>query len=560
MDHKTTEVAPRLSVSFVYCFVLERIPMGADSLEGVIAHYDARTDLAKDPACRIAVAPSAGFTPYLNVVAPSLEVDLTYALPDSGGRISGVRLRRRPFGRADDIPFSSLDARIRVLESGIGSLTFQLRLQTCESAGVDIDLLLLASEAAPTVIIRDDTDEGFPRLQLRTAEYSLYGLFEHEVSSLASVLEASWVDKPGVMEGLLEPNPDAAATRVFASTPHALPQTPFPVFVLSGFSNSPAELRSLHRPRSAQRTAAEESLRTKTAALVARLYNWEDLSLQYAYENAQLLDSSFPADSVFLNIYARSCVCITDRSWDGNPIEGILVESVLQVVELLRTRWHSLVYARGLLERHSALIQASLRSYATPHRQSVDGMSPEDLAEENRIARTQVYAVMDHPGSYRMTPGSLAELYEKGADAFRIPSLQQVVLSKLDECTSVLETLRDTLDARVASEKMQNFSRQARQINYCTGRSSSMRHARRPHCCASRCASEFLHNRGGSRWSASRGIGSCARARDDWPVDNGSARAACDRCTGGFGDLLRHHHSLPKDEEERAGKSRQAES
>lgn len=168
-------------------------------------------------------------------------------------------------------------------------------------------------------------------------------------------------------------------------------------------------------------------------------------AVRISFANKKFLDTYMNPEAniltdsrAFLTLYPRSCLFVSgDRK--EHPGEETII-GVIDTVELLRMRWHSLIITNVLLDRSINNLLKEFKTHLTGrsdrHRASLTSMFS-DIVQ----LRIDIAEMLQDPIAYRRAAGHLSELYELGIERFRINELQNLVLAKLTQVDRIYENI-----------------------------------------------------------------------------------------------------------------------
>jgi hypothetical protein len=356
-----------------------------------------------------------------------------YTLPGTGGSVHFSP------GRGWSLPaqnFSRFSAIIRVLDTGIGSVRFVLEFNDADLFRLSTRGLIELADLSPSIAASDLRCEEHPEIDVLGGRIRLNELFRLEVETLARALGTTWIDVCGI-PGPVIVNPPLIATDTYDY------QCPFVISLIRGYVPRKASLAALARPVNHGQSLHEATLCKQIAGLLVRLRDWEQINERYAEKNVDAFDSIFPSREVYLNIHARSALCISEASAAPAShvfdLGDVLIESVVDTIELLRTRWHGLIISSFVL---SETMKDVYRLVTDPQRPVGWLTAPAEWTKlVTRIILTQRHCseLLENAVSYRRAAGAFIELYERGMERFGITELADEVTGKLKSLDRVYD-------------------------------------------------------------------------------------------------------------------------
>lgn len=161
------------------------------------------------------------------------------------------------------------------------------------------------------------------------------------------------------------------------------------------------------------------------------------------FANTKFLDSYMthkanilPDSRAFLTLYPRSCLFVyADR--EEHPGKETLI-GIVDTVELLKMRGHSLIITNLLLDRNIDNLRKEFQTHAAG-RSSRSGALLTKMLSNIAQLRIDIAGMLEDPIAYRRATGHLSELYELGIERFRINELQNLVFLKLAQVDRLYE-------------------------------------------------------------------------------------------------------------------------
>jgi hypothetical protein len=298
----------------------------------------------------------------------------------------------------------SLSWQVRVLQSGVGTVTFYLGREPSWEVGIGEAIAI--SRAA--TVVSPQAEAGrlafgpsssitrlFPSQRERG---TFFGLFCGTVRNLAKGARIRWAEIAWKM---------VVPGAVFAN-PYVTIRLELPSQV--------ATVGDL---------LSDTNWRNDLARVVLRVrQEWKQVNQSYVARQMDSLASCTPHDRYWLSLHLRSCTymyCMDAYTADGYP--RAYFRSLLDTIELLRAQWHAYTvygeYLDGLLHELSG---PDVLARWTSARSVLS-----DIAK----ARRQLASCLESPISHKRAAGSLQEVFAQGLDVFGIERLEALVLRKL---------------------------------------------------------------------------------------------------------------------------------
>jgi hypothetical protein len=172
------------------------------------------------------------------------------------------------------------------------------------------------------------------------------------------------------------------------------------------------------------------------------------------FEKHQLLKNERLAnmcgtEKFFLVFHTRSSVAMYKRGEALTTLTKESIEALHSTLLLLRLRWYALLVTNARLDAQLKKVQRQVDAIVDHYRlQEKETTLSKDL-ELDRM-QLEIFSIKEEllrnlqdPISYRAHFGSMLEIYETGAEKFRIYEMQSVILGKISNLDSLFEMMKE---------------------------------------------------------------------------------------------------------------------